>query len=306
MEIPRIRTFSHYCRQKFGAPVGKIPLDLGIPCPNRSAGGCVYCSAAAFSPGYLGQKGDVADQLERGKKYLLKGRFKKYFAYFQQETPTAMHPQPLLAVLKKVLHDIDCVGLIISTRPDYLDKTFLGSLDQYINKCGKGCLVELGLQSAKPVSLEYLNRNHSYADFLGAFRLLRSFESFEVGVHLLFGIPGESEEDMISSVLSVCGLGVDALKLHHLQVLKDTALARIYKQGDVELFSKEQYLAFLLKILPLIPGNVVIHRLWATAHPQMLIAPRWNLLATELSSVLRQMMEENDIWQGNSCHYSSK
>lgn len=298
MEKPYIRTFSYHYREKFGTPVGKIPIDLGVTCPNRLQGGCIYCRAAAYSPGYLREKGSVASQLERGKQHLLNGRFNKYFAYFQQETPTALEDEILLDIIDEVLGQIDCVGLIISTRPDYLNETFLDLLSKRLKKVGKDCLFELGLQSAQPSSLEYLNRNHSYADFLHAVQLLQAHETFEVGVHLLFGIPGETEEDMISTVQKVCNLGVDALKIHHLQVLKDTVLEKMFEVGDIELFSKKEYLDLLIKILPLIPEDVVIHRLWATSHPEMLIAPRWNILATELSDMLRKMMDLLDIRQG--------
>ncbi len=298
MESPCIRTFSYHYKEKFGTPVGKIPIDLGIVCPNRIHGGCIYCHAAAFSPGYLQKKGSIADQLERGKKQLISGRFNKYFIYFQQETPTAAEDTILLGIAAEVLRDVNCVGLIISTRPDFLRETFVGPLCKLITKYKKDCLFELGLQSTKPSSLEYLNRNHSYIDFLQAVRLLQSYETFEISAHLLLGIPGETKTDMITSVQKVCGLGVDALKIHHLQVLRDTPLQTIYEAGKLQLFGKNEYLSLLLKILPLIPANVVIHRLWATSHPEMLIAPRWNILTAELSGVLRRLMNDLGIKQG--------
>ena len=301
---PLIRTFSIYCHEKFGAAVGKIPLDLGFICPNREKGGCIYCHAPAFSPAYLNEKGDIYHQVKRGKQELLKGRFKKYFLYFQQETPTTGAEKSLLSAVDELGSDDDCVGLIISTRPDYLDKNFLNQLAQYLHSSKKTCLFELGLQSTKAESLELLNRNHSLEDFLEAVALLRSFTCFQIGAHLLFGIPQESEDDMVETVRSVCSIGVDALKLHHLQVLKETPLAKIYQREKFPLFSKDDYLTFLTKILPLIPQDTVIHRLWATSHPDMLIAPRWNVLATQLSAELHQKMAAQGIYQG--CLSSNK
>jgi radical SAM protein (TIGR01212 family) len=299
MEKPCIRTFSYHYREKFGTPVGKIPIDLGVECPNRLQGGCIYCRAAAFTPGYLQKKGSVASQLEKGKQYHLSGRFTQYFVYFQQETPTAVEDQVLLGIIEEVLREANCVGLIISTRPDFLNETFLDLLSKRIKRSGKDCLFELGLQSTKPSSLEYLRRNHSYADFVQAVQLVQSYGLFEVGAHLLLGIPGETEADMISSVQTVCKLGVNALKIHHLQVLKDTPLEKMYETGDFQLFSKNEYLNLLVKILRLIPPNVVIHRLWATAHPDMLVAPKWNVLAAELSTHLREMMNKQGLRQGD-------
>ena len=302
MQFAHIRTFSYHYRNKFGTPVGKIPIDLGVQCPNRLKGGCLYCSAAAFSPRYLHDKENIARQVRRAKNEFLGDRFRTYFIYFQQETPTVLDDDVLLPLIDDVLSDTDCVGLIISTRPDYLKDTFLDSLNRRIKKLGKDCLFELGLQSTNNSSLRYLNRNHSFEDFVTAVKRLRIYDSFEVGVHLLMGIPGETQEDMISSVQAVCTLGVDALKIHHLQVLRDTPLEKIYNAGGVEVFSKDDYLQLLLKILPIIPENIVIHRLWATAHPETLIAPKWNVLAAELSEVLRQMMDDLGLRQGcKSC-----
>jgi radical SAM protein (TIGR01212 family) len=299
----RIRTFSYHYREKHGHGLGKIPLDLGIPCPNRETGGCVFCSARAFAPAYLHNKSDIAQQISAGKKHLLKNRFSRYLAYFQQETPTVMEDEHFIAVCAEVLEDQDCLGLIISTRPDSLPISLLHGLAILLEKSGKSCLFELGLQSVHAASLELLNRNHTYAEFCSCLKELRRFDCFEVGVHLLFGIPGESKEDMVSSVTQVCALGIDALKLHHLQVLRNTPLAQMYERGEVVPFSLEDYLDFLVHVIPLIPANVVIHRLWATAHPDELIAPRWNILATHLSSLLQNMLQEKNVYQGQLSHF---
>jgi radical SAM superfamily enzyme len=105
---------------------------------------------------------------------------------------------------------------------------------------------------------------------------------------------------MLVSVRTVCELGVNALKLHHLQVIQDTPLLKLYEQGKVVLFSQEEYFGFLLKALPIIPAEVTIHRLWATAHPDLLVAPRWNILASRLSRGLMEKMAEMGVWQGQT------
>ncbi len=145
-----------------------------------------------------------------------------------------------------------------------------------------------------------LNRNHSFADFQDAVRRIKSAGCFELGAHLIFGIPGESEEDMLHSVRLVCQLGVTALKLHHLQVIRDTPLQKLYEQGEVTPFSLEGYLDFLLKALAIIPAEVTIHRLWATAHPDLLVAPKWNILASSLSVALQKKMAAAGVWQGQA------
>jgi uncharacterized protein len=295
---PLIRTFSIDCRQRFGQAVGKIPLDLGVPCPNRRFGGCVYCRPAAYTPSCLQAGDELVVQLDRGRKHLLAGRFCSYFAYLQQETSTALSPTELLPILKTLLVAEGCRGLILSTRPDYLPQKLLIGLVALVVDSGKECLVELGLQSVHERSLSLLNRRHSYGSFVDAVARIKEVGFLRVGAHLLFGIPGETEEDMVRSVRDVCALGVDALKLHHLQVLRDTRLADWWAEGKVRPFGRESYLELLLAILPRIPHGVVLHRLWAASHPADLLAPKWNCHAATLAAELRHRLAQAGLWQG--------
>lgn len=295
-----IRTFSSHYREKYGEPVGKIPLDIGVPCPNRENGGCIFCLPASFTPSYLTGRDDILTQVEKGKNKLLKNRFRLYFAYFQQETCTAASPEKLLDRIEAVLQDADCIGLILSTRPDAITNELLEQLSGIISDSGKDCLFELGLQSAHDKSLLFLNRNHTVNDFTRSIRRIREYKVFSTGAHLLFGIPGETREDMLKTLHFVADLGVQHLKLHHLQVIRDTRLHTIFKDGTITLFSKEKYLDFLLEALSIIPPDVVIHRLWASSHPALLVAPKWNILATHLSQELQEAMRGRNIWQGSS------
>ena len=295
---PTVRTFSYHFRRKYGTSVGKIPLDVGLSCPNRERGGCIFCRAAAFTPTYLQSTDDLAGQLAEGKAKLLQGRFKKYLAYFQQETCTALAAEKLLPLVRQVLSDADCFGLILSTRPDYVADDLLRPLAEIVVRSGKACLFELGLQSVHDRSLQLLNRNHGFDDFRDAAFRIKEAGCFELGAHLIFGIPEETEEDMLLSLSTVCSLGVTHLKLHHLQVIRDTALHALYDLGKITLFSKEEYLCFLLRALPIIPAGVTIHRLWATAHPELLVAPQWHPLAGFLSRELQERMVELNVWQG--------
>lgn len=298
-EPPLINTFSHHCRQKYGEPIGKLPIDLGIVCPNREQGGCIFCRAASFTAAHLDGTDHVLQQVTRGKKHLIAGRFKRYLAYFQQETCTALEAGQLLATMQTVLADEDCLGLILSTRPDHVPDRLLTELSTLIGATGKECLFELGMQTAHDHSLQLLNRNHTFYEVADALRRIKAAGPFETGVHLIFGIPGESEDEMLHSLTTACDLGIDALKLHHLQVIRDTPLHGMYTRGEVEVFTLERYMAFLLRVLPHIPIGVVIHRLWATAHPDLLAAPKWNNLATQLSRELLERMRRQGIRQGS-------
>ncbi len=215
-----IRTFSYHCRSRYGEVVGKIPIDVGLVCPNRQSGGCIYCRAESFTPSCLDGADTVLTQLQKGRESLLKGRFRKYFAYFQQETCTAAPVDQLMGLFELLLGDEHCVGLILSTRPDAVDRALLEPLAALLLRCKKDCLFELGLQTVHEKSLRYLNRNHTFVDFLQSFKLIKQYPCFEVGAHLIFGIPGESDEEMLQSVQTLGALGIDAIKLHHLQVIR--------------------------------------------------------------------------------------
>ena len=298
MLSPPINTFSKYYRKKYGQVIGKIPLDTGLVCPNRLSGGCIYCRPGSFTPSYLEKKDSIAVQLELGKKYLLRDRFKLYFGYFQQETTTALSTTVLLPMLDDVLAGEDCVGIIISARPDCLDQLLLEKIAELARYTGKEFLLEIGLQSSHDRSLKLLNRNHSFADFVDAVTKIKAFEFLQIGVHLILGIPGETEQDMLTSLRTVCDMGVDAIKLHHLQVIRDTPLHTMHCQKEIPVFTADTYLELLANLLPQIPKEIVMHRLWSHSHPELLVAPRWNLFAGDLSARLQQMMEHRDLYQG--------
>ncbi len=294
----RIRTFSHHCRERYGQAVGKIPLDLGIPCPNRNQGGCLYCRPASFTPFSLRSADSLAQQIRRGKQYLLRGRFTRYFAYFQQETPTTLATDQLMPLLAGITDDPDCLGLILSTRPDAIAADLPAALATLVERSGKHCLIELGLQSIHAASLQLLNRNHGYAEFLDAVHRIQAAGTLDLGVHLILGIPGESKAAMLETIRTVTGLGIQALKLHHLQVIRGTGLHTLYEQGQVPVFTIEGYLELLLALLPHIPAAITIHRLWSTAHPDLLVAPCWQRLTGQLSQRLHRLMEEQNLRQG--------
>lgn len=299
-----INTFSSYYRKKYGQPVGKLPVDTGYPCPNREKGGCIFCNADSFTPTHLNKNDSLQTQISRGKKNILKDRFKLYFGYFQQETCTAAPLELLLNQTERLLSMPQCVGVIFSTRPDYIDEDLLTALAKLVKQSGKECHFELGLQSAHQESLVWLNRNHTVKDFESAIHRIQEYDVFITGAHLIFGIPGESTEQMFESCRYVTSLDIDTIKLHHLQIVKETRLEKLHRSKQYTLFTKKAYIDFLLKLLPQIPPQVIIHRLWAHSHPEILVAPKWNILPGLLSAELYEKMKKAHIYQG--CSYENK
>ncbi len=302
MTSPLIRTFSHHCRELHGCAVGKIPLDLGVPCPNRRLGGCIFCSGQSFTPASLEQSASFAQQLELGRTVHLQGRHRFFYGYFQQETPTALEPDLFMRYAEMVLQQSDCLGLIISTRPDAVSDQLLERLDALTLCLEKQCLLELGLQTAHERSLRFLHRNHTLDDFLGTAEKIKRYHHLTFAAHLILGIPGEDAQHMQTSINVAVQAGVSALKLHHLQVIRQTPLYALYAAGKVDVYSLESFMDLLCTLIPHIPAHITIHRLWATAHPDSLVAPRWNVRTAELSVNLRARLQERGLSQGCWCN----
>lgn len=295
---PRLNLFSRHYRQKYGQPVGKIALGLGRPCPNRRLGGCVYCAPASFTPYYLHADDAIATQLAKGLRFLASRKFGRYFAYFQQETATAGPLAELRAAFAQAVDGPGCVGLIVSTRPDSLGDDVLAELAALGQE--REVIIELGLQSAHERTLRFLNRNHTVADFCATARRVKG-AGLALGVHLIVGLPGEELADMQHTVRVIADLGADAVKFHHLQVIRDTPLHRIYQDHPFPVLSPAAYLSSLAQLLALLPAQVVIHRLWSSSDPAILVQPQWGGLgAHELHAMLATIMERQGISQGSS------
>ncbi|BCO10540.1 TIGR01212 family radical SAM protein [Desulfolithobacter dissulfuricans] len=295
---PLINTFSRHYRYRYGQPVGKIPLHTGHPCPNRARGGCIFCLADSFTPNYLHAVDPIEIQIARGSRYLLRDRFRLYFGYFQQETCTALPLDRLLPMLEQVLGVEDCVGLILSTRPDAVADGLVRALADLARQSGREILVELGLQSVHERSLQLLNRNHGVECYFEAAHRIRSV-GLGLGVHLIMGIPGESRADMMATVDTVCAHGLDAIKLHHLQVIRHTPLHAMHRAAPIPLFDAPAYIELLTEILPRIPPGVVIHRLWSRSHLHLLIGPRWDVPPPRLTRMLHRALAEKGVYQGS-------
>ncbi|MCX8157408.1 MAG: TIGR01212 family radical SAM protein [Verrucomicrobiae bacterium] len=302
MAPKRINLWRDYARRRWGEPVGKIILTTGISCPHREQGGCAYCAPESFRPYYLQPGQSVEEQLELGRAYLRQLRVRCFMAGFQQETASAGDWPTLAHAFQTALKDPDCLGLIVSTRPDYASEEFLQRLESLAEAWrNKVVMVEVGLQTANDKVLAAMNRGHTTADFMAAAVRIRSRSRFELGAHLILGLPGERLEDMRQSVQMVVAAGVQHLKLHHLQIVKGTPLARQYARRPWPLPEPAEYLDWLCALLPEIPRTVVLHRLWSTCRPDLLLAPRWEWEPNRLYQQLAALLEARNLRQGEVC-----
>ena len=286
-------SFNQYCRNTFGCKVYKLSLDAGFTCPNRdgtlSTGGCTFC--AGGSGGRFAVSGkDIGAQLEAAKAFVKGKGAEKYMAYFQAYSGTYAPVETLRELYTAAIQPAEIVALDVATRPDCLPDEVLDLLGE-LNRI-KPVFVELGLQTAHEKSAAAINRCYTNDCYVRAVRELRK-RNIHVVTHLIFGLPGASEEEMLSSVRFAVENGTNGVKFHMLNILEGTALAKDYAAGQFSLMSREAYAGLVAKAVAMLPPNVVVHRLTGDGDKRILIAPEWvkdkkktlNLIYKEIENI---------------------
>lgn len=291
-----MQTLSSFYESVFGCKTYKISLDAGCTCPNRDgskgSGGCIFCSQAGSGDFVANRCLSITKQVEQGKKLVekkLRGRSGKregkYIAYFQNFTSTYGEAELLLAKYREALSCEGVAGLAIATRPDCLNDEILRGLADISRECF--IQLELGLQTSNEETGRLINRGYTNQDYLDAVRRIREkAPAIHIVTHLIFGLPGENEEDMLNSVKFVVKQNRHpeqtnrhadkwGLKITSLYILKNTRLAALYEAGQYQPLTKDQYFSLLQKALPLLPDNCVVHRLTGDPPKKLLIAPAW-------------------------------
>ena len=267
-------SFNEYCRERFGCKVYKLSLDAGFTCPNRdgtlSTGGCIFCSGG--SGRFAASGSDIAEQIERAKSYVSAKGAEKYIAYFQAYTNTYAPVDTLRELYTAAIQAEDIVALDIATRPDCISDEVLALLREM--RQIKPVFVELGLQTAHGKSALYINRCFDNAVYTDAVARLKK-AGMNVITHLIFGLPGESEADMLASVHFACDSGTNGVKFHMLNILEGSALAKSFRREPFELMSREAYASLVAQAVALLPPGVVVHRLTGDGDKRILIAPEW-------------------------------
>jgi radical SAM protein (TIGR01212 family) len=294
----RYRNFTTHLRQTFGCRVHKVSIDAGFTCPNRDGslaiGGCIYCNNTSFSPG--NRRLSVSEQLERGKRFLRR-RYgaEKFIAYFQAYSNTYRDVPQLQALYDEALASEHVVGLSIGTRPDCVPDAVLDLLADYASRTY--LWLELGLESGHDQTLVLLNRGHSVAAFDDAVHRAQQ-RQLQLCTHLILGLPNETPDAMYTTVRHVATLGLDAVKLHHLHVVRHTILEKMYQRGEVSLLSLEDYATLVVDCLELLPPEMIIMRLMGDAPPALLVAPTWSQHKQAALQRIEQELERRDTYQG--------
>lgn len=296
----RWNRYSDWLRARYGCRTARVPVDGGFSCPNRGpdgSGGCAFCDAAGSRSPLLGTVRDVAEQADRAAAFQ-RARYgaRALLLYFQAFTSTYAPAARLRELYDAALARAPFRGLVVSTRPDCLDPEKAELLASYRDR-GLDVWVELGLQSSNDETLARIRRGHTAADFTTARELLRRL-GIPVSAHVVFGLPGETEADMLGTVGFLADLDIEGIKIHDLHIPYGCSLYREVLAGELALVSPRRHRDLCVRALELLPPAAVVQRFTTDTPPDRRALPR---RAVEKAAFLRGLerdLETRDTWQG--------
>ena len=286
--------FGTWIRNQLPFRVQKISIDAGFTCPNRDGrigiGGCIFCDNKSFNPSYCSHKKSVTEQLEDGKRFFAKKYpDMKYLAYFQAYTNTYDVVDKLKQLYEEALKVEDVVGIVIGTRPDCVSSELLDYLEE-LNK-RTFLIVEYGIESCNDDTLRYINRGHDFACIRKAVEETAK-RGIYVGGHVIMGLPGEDASESLRQAPIISSLPLTMLKIHQMQIIKGTRLAKIYKERPFHLYTIEEYIDLITQYIGLLRSDLVLERFVTQSPPEMLIAPKWGLKNYEFTNLLNNRLRE--------------
>jgi radical SAM protein (TIGR01212 family) len=302
----RFNAYAQYFERAFGGRVQKVTVDAGFTCPNRDGtkgrGGCTYCNNDAFNPSYCSPKKPIRQQIEEGIEFH-KNRYRraeKFLAYFQAYSNTYDSLENLKRRYEQALEFEKVVGLVIGTRPDCIDKEKL----RYFADVAKThyVILEYGLESCYDESLRRINRGHTFQESIDALELTATF-GIKTGAHIIFGLPGETRQMMIDEATILSDLPVDTLKIHQLQIVKNTKMADEYlsNPNDFQFFNVDEYIDLIIEFLEKLSPEIVIERFAGEVPPRFLAGPQWSLLRyDQILQKIEKKLKMRNSWQGKS------
>ncbi|PCH51487.1 MAG: TIGR01212 family radical SAM protein [Flavobacteriaceae bacterium] len=299
----RYLDYSSFIKSTFGERVQKISLDIGFSCPNRDGlkgyGGCTYCNNDTFNPDYCEPTKSIKQQLEHGISFFgKKYKAQKYLAYFQAYTNTYSDIDSLKNMYEEALNVEGVIGLVIGTRPDCISKEIINYLDKLSKKYFIS--LEFGVESTNERTLLNVNRCHTFKETKATYQLCKN-KGFHLGAHLIIGLPGESKSELLNHASEISKLPIKTLKLHHLQIVKNSVMAVQYKRNpeNFNLFTSEDYIDFITYFIGYLRPDIIIERFISEAPQNLLVAPKWNNLKNfEIVAKIDKKLTEKNSWQG--------
>lgn len=301
----RYNDYSAYFRRRFEGRVQKISLDAGFTCPNRDGtrgrGGCTYCNNKSFNPDYCRMEENISAQIKTGIDFFsAKYPTMRYLAYFQAYSNTYAPVGILRQSYEEALRHPEVIGLVIATRPDCLSEEVLDLLSEFAERYYVS--IELGVESFNEETLQRINRGHTVAESIVAIHRMAA-RGIDNCIHLILGLPGEEDADLIAHAKTLSELPVQSIKLHQLQIHKGTKMAVDYLNNPsaFDLFDMEQYADLVVRFLEHLSPDIIIQRFVSSAPAGMVIAPNWGVKNYVFVAKVDKLLVDRNTWQGRMC-----
>ena len=300
LDNKRYHTLNYFYKQKFGIKVFKLSLNGGFTCPNldgtKGYGGCIYCSKTGSGEFGGNIHKSLTEQVKEMKKIVNKKNIPcKYIGYFQARTNTYASVDILKKKYEEVLACPDVIGLNIATRADAITDECLDYLTELNKKTY--LTIELGLQTIHEQTSKLINRCHTLLEFDNMVKKLRE-RNIDVVVHIINGLPYETENMMLETVKHLNKLDIQGIKIHMLHIIKDTAMAKLYELERFHVLSKEEYIDIVIKQLEIIKPEIVINRITSDPDKENLIEPIWLTKKCQLLNDIDKEMKKRNTYQG--------
>ncbi|MDX2507077.1 MAG: TIGR01212 family radical SAM protein [Gammaproteobacteria bacterium] len=293
---------SQFYKNRFGEKVYKVSVSIAETCPNRQPNSrmplCVFCDEWGSAAYHLERDKSLREQISTNRdKIAQRYRANKFLVYFQSYTNTFDRISELEQRFDIALDEDNIQGIVLGTRPDCLPSRVLPLLKKTHE--AHYVMVELGLQSFFDHHLTFLQRGHDARRGYDAIQKLYEHTGVDTGVHLIFGLPDETDEEIIQTAQIINELPVSNVKLHNLHVLTKTPLAEMYQQGKFLPVELDVYIEKVTLFLQHLSPTVAVQRLAAVASRwDELIAPEWTREKMRPTQKIEDRLNELDIWQG--------
>jgi radical SAM protein (TIGR01212 family) len=152
-------------------------------------------------------------------------------------------------------------------------------------------MIEYGIESTSDETLRRINRGHTYEEARDA--VIRTAErKIPVGAHVILGLPGETDEQILHHAAVISDLPLTSVKLHQLQIIRGTALAKEYETdpGRFRLYSVDEYIDLVAGFIDRLRPDIYIDRFVSQSPKKLLIAPDWGLKNHEFRAKLERRL----------------
>ncbi|NLK64429.1 MAG: TIGR01212 family radical SAM protein [Tissierellia bacterium] len=299
--------YSDYLKLMYGQKVYKLPINIPCTCPNRDGtlgfGGCTFCSDIGTGFEMLNNSLSVKEQLKRNMEYISK-KYKadKFIAYFQNFTNTYMDTERFKNYINDAIMD-NIVEIAISTRPDCISDEKLKFLSDIKKLHHVNITIELGLQTVNYHTLKNINRGHTLAEYIDAVLRIKRY-NFEICTHLILNLPGDTILDTVETAKILSVLKINQVKIHSLYIMDNTEMGRAYKNNEIRIISKDEYVERVVVFLEHLDKDITVQRLAGRAPKENSLFVNWGMSWWKIKDEILNKMESENRYQGSKNRFN--